>query len=837
MSNTRFMQKFKAWATIVIFSLPLFPLKAQVTVSKIPDWVINQSFENEVNLEGDESGFVYLLSNEQENYNTKHLFSEYAYKVLNSEGIQSMSDLYISFDPSYEKIQFHFLNIIRENEKINQLPNTFNIIQRETSADRYLYDGSQTILINLKDVRTGDIIHYSYSRIGYNPIFSKHIVRNYSLQYATPIGKIYNRIILPEQLKVYWKNEHTAIKPEKSILKNEVSYSWQLKNVKPILFDNNEPEWYDVTPRLIISSFQTWNEVIDWALPYYKVADQSKYKIKNLLEKEIEGYDTEEFINWSVNFVQDEIRYLGFENGLNAYQPHDPIKVFNQRFGDCKDKSLLLVTLLQTKNIEAFPVLVNSSLRQEVKNKQASFYAFDHCIVGIKSGNEIYFIDPTLNNQGGSWKNKYLPKYGYGLPISELFLDLIPIHNKNAGKIIEKHQIEITGLEGEATMTVQTVFSGNEADYQRSYFLSNSKEKILKQYLNFYGNLYPQITKFDELNWKDDRDKNIFIVNENYKIPNFWKKKDGEETIIYCEFYPITLESYFNVNKTSSKNSPYRISYPVEYEHTIDVTLHDTWNIPPTALKIENDFYQYSYKVDYDEAYKLTLKTNYKTLTDAIPTEHLQTFINDHTQMMDNLSYKLQFNQTVQNSIDNNYVGLFVTMLILVIGGVGIFYLYTQYDPIPFSTSISKQLSIGGWLVLVGFGVCITPLRLLFQFYSDPSLIDGKIWYSQFLVGEYGLGFFVLTEQIYNLLYFLLSSLLVLLFIQRRTSFPRLMIINLATHAIFVNIDNALAITFNPASEWDTRHTIQALIQASIWIPYFIYSDRVKETFLTRYHS
>ena len=54
--------------------------------------------------------------------------------------------------------------------------------------------------------------------------------------------------------------------------------------------------------------------------------------------------------------MQDEVRYLGLENGISAYKPSSPNKVYNQRFGDCKDKSLLLVTMLNQMNIEAYPV-------------------------------------------------------------------------------------------------------------------------------------------------------------------------------------------------------------------------------------------------------------------------------------------------------------------------------------------------------------------------------------------------------------------------------------------------------------------------------------------------
>ncbi len=79
------------------------------------------------------------------------------------------------------------------------------------------------------------------------------------------------------------------------------------------------------------------------------------------------GYSTQgEKIAAVLNFVQEEVRYLGFESGLGSYKPFAPNQVFEQRYGDCKDKSLLMVTMLRKMGIEAYPVLVNTALKHNI---------------------------------------------------------------------------------------------------------------------------------------------------------------------------------------------------------------------------------------------------------------------------------------------------------------------------------------------------------------------------------------------------------------------------------------------------------------------------------------
>ena len=92
--------------------------------------------------------------------------------------------------------------------------------------------------------------------------------------------------------------------------------------------------------------------------------------------------------------------------------------VFARRFGDCKDKSLLFVTILHALGIEAYPVLVNATLGRGIWDWQPSVSAFDHCIAVVLCRGQTYWLDPTLNYQRGPLAAHYLPGYGCGLVIS-----------------------------------------------------------------------------------------------------------------------------------------------------------------------------------------------------------------------------------------------------------------------------------------------------------------------------------------------------------------------------------------------------------------------------------
>ncbi len=152
------------WVFLLLSLLVLgtFHLAAQSNqIKKEPykAWIETVDFnKNATPAEGQESSYYYLLMDEQENVSTQESFIHYAYKILSNEGLQEMSDLNFEFDPAYEQLVFHAVAIHRNGSVVNQLPKDIRTIQREQSMDRNLYDGSLTAVINLTDVRVGDIV-------------------------------------------------------------------------------------------------------------------------------------------------------------------------------------------------------------------------------------------------------------------------------------------------------------------------------------------------------------------------------------------------------------------------------------------------------------------------------------------------------------------------------------------------------------------------------------------------------------------------------------------------------------------------------------------------------
>lgn len=148
---------------------------------------------------------------------------------------------------------------------------------------------------------------------------------------------------------------------------------------------------------------------------------------------------------------------------------------------------------------------------------------------------------------------------------------------------------------------------------------------------------------------------------------------------------------------------------------------------------------------------------------------------------------------------------------------------------------------IGGWLILVGIGVVLSPIQLLissvisfFPLFSDGSwaaLTTITSVYYHPLWGPLLLG-----ELIFNFGKTLILIYMAYLFFSRDYLFPIFYIAVIVATLIFIPLDAWLVkiiLPYEPMFDPETsRNFFTTLIGGMIWIPYLLFSQRAKATFI-----
>lgn len=844
----KYILKYAVLLFSILSSLPI--LSQKPTKGTIPDWVEKSTYSTQIDQE-EEAGYYYLLSDKQLNTIEHEFYARTVVQVINTEGISQLSDITFEFDPEYEKLIFHNIEVLRDGQRINKLElNRIQTIQRESNLERNLYDGRLTSIVNLQDIREGDILDYSYSINGSNPVYEGDYGNELNLQYALAIGELKYRLIASKSNLPQLDFRNNASKPEITDIGNKKVYQWSEKNVPAKYADNNTPLWYDDYPKVYTSTHGTWEDIVNQYSQLYELSSTDKNKLKRLIgqsiliDKEIK-LSKDKQITELINFVQDDIRYFGFENGLNSHTPESPIKVLNQRYGDCKGKSLLLVELLNNIGVEAYPMLVNSSKGEALSDRLPSPNLFDHCVVNYSYEGQEFYIDPTISNQGGGVHQRTFPNYKKGLVLKPGVKELVDIPNYKEYGIEIQEIYDIDKINGAGVLTVMTTYKGSNADYTRADFAQRSNSVIQKEYLQFYSILFPSIAVDGKITVEDSRGaKNTFTVRESYKIDSIWQKSPENEKLLYFEIYPLSLENYISTAKSPARTSPYYLSYPAAISYDISVNLPEEWPIDPINTKMESDYFKYTHEVD-SYLNKILVTHNYERKKDFIPANDVAKYIAQHEKIQNDLSYYVTYDQGLADGSGGSglsWVAMFLTIVALVLSCYGAYILYFDYDVIPEMTNVRAK-PIGGWLILIAIGLILTPILILIDLVGENGFYDAYtwsvLWNTEGMQGKPNV-ILIAIELMINLARIIFAIILIILFFERRSTVPRLMVILFASTAVFIILDAIAAYAINGdvfSTEEDqatTKEIVQSIIRAAIWIPYFLISKRVKETFVNR---
>jgi len=473
-------------------------------------------------------------------------------RVVTSAGVQNASEVSIDFDPSYQRLVLHDVAILRDGKRIDEMSrDEVRIIEKESDAKDSIYDGQLTALLFLKDVRPGDVIDYSWSLDGSNPLLGGRYADEFDFEARGPTRRMRHRMVWPANRPLHLskpaKIEHHGA---------EDIYTWERHDVGSNDAEDSTPDWYDPWETVQVTEYGSWNEVAQWAEALFRLDDKSHDAVTRLANEIRETHhDRASQLVAAIRFVQDDIRYLGIEMGRGSHEPRQPAAVLAQRYGDCKDKALLLAALLRELGIEAYPALVNTKLRSHLDGYLPSPFLFDHVITQVLDGNKTYWIDGTIADQGGTLATIETPDDQRTLIVRAETKALTPIAVHSRGKVVVEEVIN-AGIEP-MTLEVTSTYSGHDADDIRSRLASESIADVAKSHLNRYAADHPRIEALGQPSISDDRLRNVIVLRERYTIHDLWK--NGSWT-----YYPRAVEQHLTHPETLVRSMPLAIDYPLD---------------------------------------------------------------------------------------------------------------------------------------------------------------------------------------------------------------------------------------------------------------------------------
>lgn len=584
--------------TVLAFWIPFFGSSKESPKHSIgppPAWVKPCNFEKNPAIKPSQNHTQMLLIEDQELWEEKAFYYRRVFKILNEAGAQNFHRIKITFNPSFQRVVMHTLRLERKGEVYDLLSHsTPEVINQEPDIDKNFYHGSQTLVYFLGDVHIGDIIEFSYSCFG-RQSFSNKIFDIIPVQERSSIEKIYYRLLADPKRLVQTKSFHTSLEPQVVDLNPHLrEWTWEALETPPYLEESDTPDWYHPYARIQVTDFQSWKELAEVTSALYKLPFDfapSEEMLHYIQHWKDQARDPLQRALLSVRFVQDEVKYLGFGEGTKGFKPDDPRDTLARRFGDCKNKSLLLKTLLNLMEIEADIVLVNQQRGKILPEMLPAPNLFNHVVIRIFIDGVYYYVDPTLSQQKGSLKNNFFPDYYSGLVISPDTTELTMLPRAVLQHPREIHTMIRLSSPTQADLTIRETRYGQEANYMRQDIARVSSEVYFKDSLKEVQRQYKGATEVNPIQVIDDVENNVLIIEKHYQIST--RARPGKRFLkVDSAIHRNILENDIDLDRSA----PYKLSYPKWVKEHIHIENPFTeWELEEEAFENTLQSAEYAY--------------------------------------------------------------------------------------------------------------------------------------------------------------------------------------------------------------------------------------------------
>ena len=818
-----------------------------VKVSPTPKWLVAVTPGGKAPSSKDYSdGYYVSFSDLQVNLEKKSTYLRLIRNIESESGIQNGSEISVAFDPTYERLEFHSLIVWRGGRPISRLnPSDFKVAPLEADRQRFIYNGDYQASLVLKDIRKGDKIEYSFSRTGWNPVFENKYSGVFSFGVYDYMSHIHVALISPSGRTPSFKDFNKPPKRTQKVINGQQVFEWDLKDIKHKADEDFLPSWYTKSPFVQVSEFRNWEDVVNWGLRVYQpsvISGKLKEKIDQW-KKQADG-SRWAYLQLATRFVQDEIRYLGIETGENSHRPHNPMEVFDQRYGDCKDKTFLLCAILRANNIEAYPTLVDTDKTGHLWEYLPSPLDFNHVVLKVKiEEKRDIFVDATYSLQGGGAGKLYFPPYRQGLVLAPGQKAVSAINDQNNGNIIIEEEFTlpaVTDTSGTGYLTVKSVYFDSESDRLRNIFQEGNLSETEESYLNFYRDNYKKsdFELVDSLEYYDQRDANNFSIIERYKVKNPWVYDSTRNGYYFVSVGRIMYDQMINL-PNRKRVAPVSLPYPYHLNYTIKIKTSYRPSVPIDDWEIKRDAYVLHFASSFDDVENVwILKYDYQTLQDFVAADQVNQYKSDVEKFSKNLEYELPYGNTDSLILSSpNYAMIFLFLFSLTVGGIFCRKFY-QYYPDNLHAG-GEGDSIGGWLILIGLNIIGSPLAVLYTVVSK-----GYLNLSTWKTGSDGFQsiyhIFITAETFINGLLISGGILVGILFFKKRSTFPQAFAIYYGFN-ILVNLTDILLAELLLGDELSMDLTSQMgvtgrmIIFSAIWVAYLYKSERAKRTFVKGY--
>jgi tetratricopeptide (TPR) repeat protein len=369
-------------------------------IQPAPAWVTKAPLDNATATSADAPELLVLDTQSRIENGQDWTYTDRAVRVTTAEALNQLATLTLPWSPDKGDLIIHDVTILRDGKEIDLLAGgkSFTVLRREESLEQLEYTGILTATMPAEGLRTGDTLRLRYSVTLRDAALAGRVQSDFAMP-AAPlrVGFTRTRVQWDGKSAAHWqaKGEGLTAKPTRNGAFSQIEVVGALP--KQPERPEDAPLRFRGGPLLEVSTFAGWEDVSRVMAPLYRT--EGLIEAGSPLAAEVETIKAAPTplgrTQRALRLVQDDVRYFAVSMDGGNYVPQKPAETWAKRYGDCKAKTLLLLTLLRAAGIEAEPVLAHTQLGDMVPGRLPSAAAFNHVLVRATVDGQSLWLDGT----------------------------------------------------------------------------------------------------------------------------------------------------------------------------------------------------------------------------------------------------------------------------------------------------------------------------------------------------------------------------------------------------------------------------------------------------------
>ncbi len=566
------------------------------------------------------------------------------------EAVVKNTDNILNISPSHmhQYPVFYDAESSVDNFKVldNKRKNSYSSIQDEYLKSNDLFHTDYRVKYALLTFPVqGYKVYVSYHK-KYNDV--KYFTNFYFSQYSrVQNGKL--EVFIPNWLEVEIKEfniEGFDITKKETKTDKGIKIIYTYKNIPPIIEEDNKQGPSHIYPHLLFIAknytlggkktrlFEDTSDLYKWYNSLVKEVevDASVFS-KKVSELTQHAKTDKEKIENIFYWVQDNIRYIAFEDGIAGFKPATPQEVFEKKYGDCKGMAILTANMLQEAGFDSRLVWIGTD-RLAYNYSIPSLSVDNHMICAVKLDGETIFLDSTekyskLGEYASRIQNKEaLIQNGEDYEIIKITPPKIENIEKTTYHLSLKNEKLIgeatRSLKGEARVFFQNIYNS---------FGKSDKEENLKVFLTGENNNFfiETVQPFEE-----EKRAEELTIDYSVSIANAVSEFDGT---YYIDINPIkTFENWIFENRKNDFKLFYTRKNIVEL-HLLLPEKYSEIELPKN-ISVSNKLLDISVNYNTTES-ELIFKTEVNFKQRIIKKEDFELWNQSFTALKENLSEQI----------------------------------------------------------------------------------------------------------------------------------------------------------------------------------------------------